>query len=951
MKTRLLPAGPLDSDRVVAFDFETTGLNPRRDEIIEAGVVRLQTTGITDTFQQLYHPTIPIPEIITRITGITNDDVKDQPRLEAVFPALFAALDGDWFVAHNAPFDRDFLRQACRSCGVAYKGIDGKIVDTLELSRLLLPWLPSHRLENVAAHFGVTLNSAHRAADDAAATGQIFFHLAALAACMDQRALTRAYQLSDGAKDGLRLFLERVITYRKAVPPRPPEPRVDLPRAILGDLPGRERPQQGHAESPEDYLGASGHMALQWPQFEYRAPQLNMANAVDKSFRQDGFLIAEAGTGVGKTVAYLLPALFWAMREKNRVVVATHTKPLQDQIFAKDLPALQDLLGGGFMAVLLKGRQNYICQRRLETLIHHAKNRLKSKQRRALLPLLIWVEETLTGDIEENNGFGRDRHLDIWSQIHSDGRHCIGPLCEHQPYCHYQKVRKAAKTAHIVLINHALLFADIATGHRVLGEYSSLIVDESHQLERAATESLAVSLNQWVFRELVEKLKGRDSRHRGLIDWLTEWTAAKGLAVTRRIDYEKQLDALAEYTDNLDETAAVFFTLLGRQPSLARLGGFEKVRIRERGPFFGPLHEEIDALKQTLNGLFETLAELNGYLDRDADLADPDGLDYARQSEGLLQDVLSTQERLSAVLYGSGEEDICWVEAGRGRDENNIVLRAVPLDIAKLLADQLYPGVERCVMTSATLSIRNRFDYALSRLGLHFMDSDRIQTALFGSPFEFQQQARLFVPMYMPSPKSPQFTEATAALLIQVFQRVHRGAMVLFTSYKMLKEVYAAVKPVLSAKGVTLMGQSLDGSRSQLLRRFREEHSSVLFGTSSFWEGVDVPGEALELLVLTKIPFDVPSEPVVEARTEAVQSRTGSGFMNFAVPEAIVKVRQGFGRLIRSGQDHGAVLLLDNRVTQTRYGRLFLEALPVPAQRCASEHALLEGLESWFEKK
>ncbi|MCK5146938.1 DEAD/DEAH box helicase family protein [bacterium] len=951
MNIHLPSAGPLEADLVIAFDFETTGLNPRRDEIIEAGVVRLKAGIPVHTFSQLYNPTIPVPDIVTQLTGLSDKDLQGQPALEANFTELFEQFKGNWFVAHSASFDRGFLKNACKLYKIPFKGIDPTLVDTLELSRLLLPWLSNHRLETVASHFDVSLTKAHRAVHDAEAAGRIFYNLSLLACKMSDAAFERAYKLADGAKDGLRSYFDCILAYRKThtmISAPPPEGR---PISILGHEPDVDS-MPGHGDTdPVNYFGPDGIMAHQWPQFEFRAPQLDMANAVEQAFKRDEFLVAEAGTGVGKTVAYLLPALFWSMEEKKRVVVATHTKTLQDQIFAKDLPLLRELLGGGFLAVLLKGRQNYLCQRRLETLIQNSHSRLRPYQRRSLLPLLIWAEETLTGDIEENGGFGKERNLDVWSQIHSDGRYCLGPLCEYYSSCYYQRVRKAAKKAHIVLINHALLFADIITGHGVLGDYSSLIVDESHQLERAATDSLAVSLYEWVFKDLIEKLKGKGSRQKGLIDWIFNWAGAKGLAQTRRMDYDKRCSDLAEINEQLEAAVSILFTKLGSHKALSVLGPMQKYRIRDRQKFFSSLNVEITNIIETLNRLHSTAVELSSWLDMDSDLADPDGMDAARQMEAVVQDLLSIKERMTLIIDGAGEEDICWAEHGRGREENTIFLKAVPLDIAKLLSDQLYPGIERCVMTSATLSIRGRFDYALQRMGLQFMDSDRITTKLFGSPFEFESQVKFFVPSFMTSPKSPQFSMSVASLLIQVFENIHCGSMVLFTSYKMLKEVYAAVKPTLSAKGVSLLGQSIDGSRSQLLRRFREDHSSVLFGTASFWEGVDVPGKALELLVLTKIPFDVPSEPVVEARTEAVQESTGNGFMNFAVPEAIVKVRQGFGRLIRSGNDHGAVLLLDPRVTQTRYGRFFLEALPVRASSVQSPEELIQGMQNWFNEK
>jgi ATP-dependent DNA helicase DinG len=295
------------------------------------------------------------------------------------------------------------------------------------------------------------------------------------------------------------------------------------------------------------------------------------------------------------------------------------------------------------------------------------------------------------------------------------------------------------------------------------------------------------------------------------------------------------------------------------------------------------------------------------------------------------------------------DSDIVWGENQRDRPENRITLYSVPLDIARKLTEMVYPGIDRCIMTSATLSIADSFSYINARLGLDRLNSERVKNLQFGSPFDYQEQALLLAPVYLPSPKEAGYEDAVAEMIRKILEQQPVGTMVLFTSHKMLRNVHKKLSPFAEKRGIKLLGQSIDGPRSMLLKHFQEDRHSVLLGTSSFWEGIDVPGEALELLVITKIPFDVPTDPVVEARTEEVQKKSGNGFINFSVPEAVVRFKQGFGRLIRSGSDRGVVVLADTRISKSRYGKLFLNSLPLAAEMVQDEEEILIKIKKWFK--
>ena len=939
----------------VVIDIETTGLDFQRDAILEIAMVRLNADGSEDRISSLFDPQQPIPRAITLLTGIKPEDCDGQPLIQERIAEFFDFVGDGWVVGHNVEFDLNFMESAGGRWLPGRNFTDpSRILDTLELSRFLNPWIPNHRLETVGGFYGLPKIRQHRALDDAVMTAGVFRGILRGLLELDPSVVATVRRILNGAADGLRFLFDALELRVKGSPARKP---VLHPGSlnILGDrVPSCDAADAELKKIDPDEIircfESGGALPRSIPGFTPRKPQSEMASVVARALNQDAFLVAEAGTGVGKSLSYLVPVASWVQQNPaDRVVIATHTKTLQDQLFFKDLPQVLNAFEKPFSSVLLKGRGNYLCLARFQNLLDHLDEKLPFALRRKLLPLVPWSAQTRTGDIEENAGFQRDANNSVWSLVNSESVWCLGPRCPHESACFVQRVHRAAKSSNVVVINHALLFSSLAANHSALGDFETLIVDEAHQIEKVASQYLGILLHQGLFTEIVHWIHAQKPKETGLLVSLRRLAEQAGQDPASKPDFPV-LQRIQALTQDLNDASHGFFQKLPTLPVFALMerSRSNRTRVRLRQSLAPMMPAAFERLEQVIGHLRFALADCLNQLKLRSLHEHPEGEPVCRELEICDVKLSEVQESLSHFRKADFEKNAVWCEFVEKDQKREPFLHSVPIDVAGLLANKLYPRLKRGVLTSATLTVGERFDYLLTRWGLNWVETDRVMTRVFGSPFNFTEQALLLVPTFLANPRESRFSSDLAGLLQRLLTEHPRGTMVLFTSYALLQEVYEAVRPSLEEKGIRLLGQGIDGSRTLLLRTFQEDIRSVLFGTASFWEGVDVPGQALELLVITKIPFDVPTDPLIEARMEKCQAETGNGFLNYAVPEAIVRLRQGFGRLIRSSEDRGAVLMLDQRVSQTAYGGLFLKSLPVDARFCGDEIALFSALDRWF---
>ena len=643
---------------------------------------------------------------------------------------------------------------------------------------------------------------------------------------------------------------------------------------------------------------------------ENRPQQNLMASAVEETLDKGGFLMVEAGTGVGKSFAYLLPAIEHALKKGGPVVVSTHTINLQEQLFQKDLPlvlkAVQEEGLGSASAILMKGRGNYLSRRRLKLALENNMQLDIEGGENDLVKIQEWSLNSNEGTL---SSLPFPVRSEVWGEIKSDPYHCLGSKCPTFDTCFFHSTRRRAYGAHLILVNHALLLADLSLkmeeDQGVLPPYEVLIVDEAHHLPALATEHLGTSVSLLDCLSLVKRLLYTDEKAQD---------GRKGLFTLMPVT------GAGEAVMDFKRSAEEFFTEIGLS-AMKSSAVNRTYALPEETP-------NIEKIAQPLRKI-ESLLEL---AERSA-TSEELGL----EARGTKEECRALVKRLSYILDRAWGDESCYVvepdaNALRRGEVRAASVKAIPLDASSLIREHLLSSVKSVIFTSATLSVGNDFSYFKHALGLDDPDeAARVKTLAVGSPFDYKRQVTLFLPRSMPHPRREEagYIQAVVDYTKASLKHSHGKAFVLFTSNKMMRQVSESVRPLLDDLGITLLVQGEDGwDRTKLLKVFREDINSVLFGVNSFWEGVDVPGEALSNLIITKLPFQVPEGPLVEARHARLKEQGLEPFQVESLPEAVLRLKQGFGRLIRNATDVGTVTLLDPRVTTERWGRVFLNALP-----------------------
>lgn len=727
----------------------------------------------------------------------------------------------------------------------------------------------------------------------------------------------------------------------------PPAPRVVVPLDL---------------DEIGSFLGPNGPLSKIHPLFEDREGQREMAHLVAGRFNDGGVAMVEAGTGTGKSLAYLLPAALWALRNGERTVVSTNTINLQEQLVGKDLPLLEMALGESIRWSLVKGRGNYVSIRRAHLAASAAESLFAEDRSGEIQGILEWMDTTEDGSLSDLSSPPSD---EVWEEIQSDSDICLKTRCPHFQDCFFQRARRQAASAEILVVNHHLLFTDLAvrrltnnfTQSAVLPPFRHLILDEAHNAEEAATDHLGVGVTRQGLFRLLSRL---ERRGRGVLADLGEQFRShpergSAAAALTRLD-ERVRPALKEARERIEPFIRVLTEVLqtGDGPTM-RLGGREAVEPRDRVD----VREAMDSLTVALRILAREVGEFRVRIQDDEE--------WAEALEGRALDLFSAQSRLEAYAQGvgrvldPGENEsvlVRWLEMKGKTKGGNLALAAAPIEVGPVLREDLFRRLDTAVLTSATLTTRSGFEYLRARLGLDAAilqeegGEPKVIEAVVSSPFDFTTQSLLAVPTDLVGPQEPgdRFQEETARVAMELAQMTDGGLFVLFTSHRALKKVAEYLRREEGKGGgfpFPLFVQG-EGPRGRLLQAFVESGRGVLLGTSSFWEGVDVPGDPLRGLVLQKLPFQVPTEPIVAARMEAMEARGEDPFHRYNLPEAALRLKQGFGRLIRTRDDRGVVLVLDDRILTRRYGMYLRQSLPPAPLAKGIWSDLKRGLEDFY---
>ena len=922
----------------VAIDLETTGLRAESDSILEVGAVRFRGDEVLDTFQTFVNPGRDIPDFVQRYTGITPQDIRRAPSFPQIRENLRDFIGHFPVVAHSVHFDLGFLE----SHGLP---LLNPAYDTLDLAGVFLPVQRRYSLARLIDELGIRPEQenrdqrSHRAVYDALAHKELFVRLLRLAEQQDGGLLAYISDLARRSGWPLSPVLSSLAVAKSEGPSSVGPAGLSLDHLTRRlEPPDRIRPD----ESLEDLepaqihglLGPDGPFAQAFGGFEHRPQQEEMLDAVTAAIYGQRHLIIEGGTGVGKSLAYLLPAALFAVSKGQRVVVSTNTINLQEQLVGKDIPALQTVLEdagllepGSLRVALLKGRANYLCLRRWRQLSRS--DSLSVDDAKLLAKTSMWLQDTASGDRGEINLLGRDAVN--WNHISAGEKGFCLDMRDGSP-CFLRAARQRAEQAHIIIVNHALLMTDLAFGGGLIPEYSHVVVDEAHHLEDAATSQFGFELTQG--------------------DLEQAWEPAVRLANTIRMDLAASpLDgpeadnghaaatALEIEGPRLRESWGILFSTLEAVHSGQRRGRNQgdqnqlliTPEVRSASAW-SELHLAWENMDARLTQARNAVRGVRNFLENTRLPAEPDQQALAIETSTLEDAIGELASRLAAIIGEDRADEIHWITVNPSQAA--ISLHSAPLDVSPILAEKLFAEKDCVILTSATLAAAERhaapggpdaklsgnFEYLRRRVGA-LEGTDEL---VVGSPFDYQRAAQALMPDDMPQPNANGYVAATADVLAQLGQRLEGRTLALFTSHSSLRAVAQRLRPMLEPHGIPVMAQGVDGSAPYLMSAFADEPGSVLLGTASFWEGIDLPSGVLKALVITRLPFQVPSDPIVQSRS----GQYDDPFNEYSIPNAVLRFRQGIGRLIRNKEDRGTIVVLDSRISSHAYGRTFRDSMP-----------------------
>lgn len=931
-------------DKFVVVDLETTGQAPSKDDkIIEVGIVIIENDVITDTRTTLFNPSKPIPPFISKLTGISDKDVEDAPKFYEKADTIIDIFQDSYIVAHNVTFDLNFLNSELAANG--RERLTNPVLDTVELSRILFPKASSYKLGQLAEYLDIQHDDPHRALSDAYVTAKLFLKLKDKLNKLPYETIEHLLKLE---KMFISDIWELLTTRLDELAFQTPEEHITSFKGLAFRSTEKIKKEKPLVESSfGEYLDSiyenGGTMQTRFNKFEKRPGQREMSETIYDAFQSSTHALIEAETGTGKSLAYLIPSIYEAVKTNQKIVISTFTTQLQTQLLEEEIPTIRKLIDIPFRTALLKGKSHYIS---LEKFAHELDYGQTDNYDTALTKaiLLVWLTETETGDVDEV-------HLPasgyfFYKTVSTDAETNVDVQSPWFSKSFYQRAKRKAQKADIIITNHALLCTDMFNDYQFLPGYEKVIIDEAHHIEETASQHYGMKLDyinmQYLFNQIGHSDNGK----------LFEKLVQNYGLTEERIPLNKWdtiLDQAKYETDHLFDT--LYQYVISQHKNSKSLSDIGRIQYRlaeekEDVKAWDTFKEMVSRLTYFMRDLIHILAIIEQHL-TEQELLDKHGQEEIFSMTNIFQNLM---DNLEQFFFVAGDvPQVKWIEIDTKGTKNAVYLYSEPSDISELLANDFLQSKKSVILTSATLTMRNSFEFIQKRLGLH---PDRLITKKIASPFSYRNQVQLLIPNDFPDIKygnMDDFIFATCEAILSLAEITKGRMLVLFTSYDMLKKSYTLLKEAITDNEFVLIGQGItSGSRSRLKKNFQTFDQAILLGTSSFWEGVDIPGEDLSCLMIVRLPFQPPNHPVFEAKANMLKEEGKNAFMELSLPNAVIKFKQGFGRLIRSSNDRGIVFVCDARIIKTRYGKYFTESIPDVPISFNSTKKLLNDAEEWF---
>ncbi len=932
------------SQKYVVVDLETTGnMWEKGDRIIQLSAVVIQHSQIIDQYTTFINPGISIPPFIAELTGIEDEMVEDAPYFFEIAGKIQTLLRDAVFVAHNVLFDLGFLRKEMEEAG--YFNVFSNAIDTVELTKILMPESPSYKLSELSDVLGFDHDRPHQADSDALVTAELLLMLIEKVKQLPIVTLEKLTELAFYLKSDIGPLFHELLHEQEAKIENLAED-LEVHRGIA--LKKKCKPINNQDKKDHPYpLTEEEKVQLLSPHingFQAREMQFDMMDTIYEAFVDQKHTVIEAGTGTGKSLAYLIPALYVAVEKQQPVVISTYTTQMQEQILNNEIRRLAKAVPFPIQACIAKGRNHYIHLLKFEQTL-----REKEKHPDIVLTkmqILVWLTRTETGDLDELN-FTSGGHLFRY-RIQHDGWFMDKEKDSWLSRDFYLFAREKALQSNIIITNHSMLLLD--TEKQILPNYQYVIIDEAHHLERTARKSFGEKLEYNSVKYWIGRL--------GTLEKDFFFKTLESLIKNKKLTPTTHSMELEQVILQMDEELDILYAQLGK----LLVNSTENKTVQTRKEFFRITNEMKENLTwQSIvmcaervydqhqlikKGLEERLVLIKNHKEKLA-IAEQA---FIEEMNSFIQEWTAIGGRIKDIFISPAEEDILWLQGDVKALPNSITVRNEPTEIGPILRERLFQQKNSIVLTSATLSIQGSFHYFLYELGL---TKDEIIQKIYPSPFKFEKIAKLLIPTDLPEIRGQVMDrdiEMIASHLLAIAEVTNGRMLILFTSYDMLKKTYYLVKDAGCLEDYAILAQGISaGSRSRLIKNFQQFHKAILFGTSSFWEGVDIPGKDLSCLIIVRLPFAPPDEPVTEAKYERIKEKGMNPFTTYALPQAVLRFKQGFGRLIRGEEDRGVVVVFDKRLDTTSYGKVFLQSIPpIPIER-GSLPVILDQIQQWLD--